>query len=251
MVLRLYAGEAEKLEKILLQEGAQKKGSNLVINGVTLSLYKRKLVINAEDHALARFIVGFLTPIKPHGGSDEAGKGDLFGPLVVAGTFLEDQLAMRLAIDSKELSNGAVEKLAQFFKSKCQVVIEQVLPHELTSNMNAVLLKLHLNVYEELDHCRPFYVDDFGATAQLRSHGLVPIYRGEVIPAVAAASVVARATFLNWLKEHNLPAGSSREAQQVAVNIASEQGCSALRNVAKANFSLVRRLCVGGEQNLF
>jgi len=41
--------------------GAQKKGSNLVINGVTLSLYKRKLVINAEDHALARFIVGFLT----------------------------------------------------------------------------------------------------------------------------------------------------------------------------------------------
>jgi len=41
MVLRLYAGEAEKLEKILLQEGAQKKGSNLVINGVTLSLYKR------------------------------------------------------------------------------------------------------------------------------------------------------------------------------------------------------------------
>jgi len=55
---------------------------------------------------------------------------------------------MRLAIDSKELSNGAVEKLAQFFKSKCQVVIEQVLPYELTSNMNAVLLKLHLNVYE-------------------------------------------------------------------------------------------------------
>jgi len=43
-------------------------------------------------------------------------------------TFLEDQLAMRLAIDSKELSNGAVEKLAQFFKSKCKVVIEQVLP---------------------------------------------------------------------------------------------------------------------------
>jgi len=128
MVLRLYAGESEKLEKILLQEGAQKKGSNLVINGVTLSLYKRKLVINAEDHALARFIVGFLTPIKPHGGSDEAGKGDLFGPLVVAGTFLEDQLAMRLAIDSKELSNGAAEKLAQFFKSKCKVVIEQVLP---------------------------------------------------------------------------------------------------------------------------
>jgi hypothetical protein len=41
MVIRLYAAEAEKLEKILLQEGAQKKGGNLVINGVTLSLYKR------------------------------------------------------------------------------------------------------------------------------------------------------------------------------------------------------------------
>jgi len=33
-------------------------------------------------------------------------------------------------------------------------------------------LKLHLNVYEELDHCKPFYVDDFGAATQLRSHGL-------------------------------------------------------------------------------
>jgi len=43
-------------------------------------------------------------------------------------------------------------------------------------------------------------VDDFGAATQLRSHGLVPIYRGEVIPAVAAASVVARATFLIGLR---------------------------------------------------
>jgi len=59
MVLRLYAGESEKLEKNPSSRGSSEKGSNLVINGVTLSLYKRKLVINAEDHALARFIVGF------------------------------------------------------------------------------------------------------------------------------------------------------------------------------------------------
>jgi len=251
MVLRLYVGEAEKLEKSLIKEGAQKQGNNLALNGVTLSLYKRKLVINAEDHALARHIVGFLTPIKPHGGSDEAGKGDLFGPLVVAGAFLEDQLAMRLAIDSKELSNGAVERLARFLRTHGDFVVEQMAPSELTSNMNSILLRLHLAAYEKLGCKKPFYVDDFGAATQLRSKGLVPLCRGEVIPAVAAASVVARAVFLDWLKQHNLPAGSSRDVQDIAMHIASEQGCAVLKEVAKANFSLVRRLCLGGEQNLF
>jgi len=38
--------------------------------------------------------------------------------------------------------------------------------------MNAVLLKLHLNVYEELDHCKPFYVDDFGAARSCAVMGL-------------------------------------------------------------------------------
>jgi len=64
MVLRLYAGESEKLEKILLQEGAQKKGGNLVINGVTLSLYKRKLDHKCRRPCFGTIHCGFFNSYK-------------------------------------------------------------------------------------------------------------------------------------------------------------------------------------------
>jgi ribonuclease HIII len=213
------------------------------LNDVTISLYQKKLVINREDEYLARHIIKYLVPIKKHGGSDEAGKGDIFGPLVVAGVVLEDQLHMRLAIDGKELSNKAVKKLGEYFLTHALVKTSQVEPKALVGNMNKILLGLHTQVYDMLMPIKPFYVDDFGARSELLKHGAIPLYRGEVLPAVAAASIVSRAIFLDWLEQNGLPAGSSKETQEKAEQIALQAGCSELKRVAKANFSLVKRLC--------
>jgi ribonuclease HIII len=250
MVLRLYPGEREKLQQILIKMGGTQNSSNIVLEGVIVSLYQKKAVINNADFDFGRHIVMQLTPIRPHAGSDEAGKGDLFGPLVVAATYLDDQLAMRLAIDSKELSNIAVKNLARFFVENAKVVVVKKEPYELKDNMNKILLSLHTQVKKVMSSTKPFYVDDFGARESLRNEGMIPLVRGEVIPAVAAASIVARATFLEWLESNNLPAGSSIETQKVARQIYEEQGCPKLERVAKANFSLTRKLCPG-EQNFF
>ncbi|NPV88900.1 ribonuclease HIII [Coprothermobacteraceae bacterium] len=245
MVLRIYAGERDRLEASLSRLGAEREGGVYRLGGATITIYARKVLIQNGDFALAERLVDALIPLKPHCGSDEAGKGDLFGPLVVAGVCLEDQMAMRLALDSKDISNVAVMKLAEYYKNCCRVVVRKWEPYELTANMNSILVRSHVEVRSALGNGKTFYVDDFGAADALRKVGLVPLVRGEVIPAVAAASIVARATFLDWLEEHGLPAGSSAVVQEQARRIALEEGCSTLRRVAKANFKLVRELCSG------
>jgi len=56
-------------------------------------------------------------------GSDESGKGDYFGPLVVAGVVVDDTivpLLVELGVkDSKRLSDNSVKELAARIKKKC------------------------------------------------------------------------------------------------------------------------------------
>ncbi len=59
-------------------------------------------------------------PPKGHIGTDESGKGDYFGPLVIAGVFLEDDqqaVLKELGVkDSKNLSDNRSRELAEVIK---------------------------------------------------------------------------------------------------------------------------------------
>ncbi|HEU5384193.1 MAG TPA: hypothetical protein VFV38_53040 [Ktedonobacteraceae bacterium] len=78
----------------------------------------------APEKALQR-----TTPPQPlklvaaHIGTDEAGKGDYFGPLVIAGVYLDEQqvaqLRSRGVRDSKTLSDTAIVALADEIKHLC------------------------------------------------------------------------------------------------------------------------------------
>src|SRR5690348_2813095 len=63
------------------------------------------------------------TKVIPHIGTDEAGKGDYFGPLVIAGVYVDAHSASQLlalgVCDSKQLSDAKILSLAEEIKKIC------------------------------------------------------------------------------------------------------------------------------------
>jgi len=166
----------------------------------------------------------------PRIGTDEAGKGDYFGDLVVAGVFLDavgEQRARALGVkDSKKLSDARARALAR--------EIQQAFPHNIVrispakynelyakmGNLNHLLAWAHARVIENLlSRTGAILVisDQFGNAQVLenalmregQSVRLVQLTQGERDLAVAAASVLARAAFLIHLaaltKEAGIP----------------------------------------------
>ena len=107
-------------EKVSLNVFFGKKGNKVVVQGnKELQLYKRinDLIFGEK----------FLTdekpdeePDYPYIGTDESGKGDYFGPLVVAGVYITPTIGKYLKSigirDSKELSDYQILQLASEMK---------------------------------------------------------------------------------------------------------------------------------------
>ena len=65
-------------------------------------------------------------------GSDESGKGDYFGPLVVAGVLIDNDIAKSLGKlgvkDSKRLSDNSISKLANEINKFCRCSVVPIGP---------------------------------------------------------------------------------------------------------------------------
>lgn len=157
----------------------------------------------------------------PHIGTDESGKGDFFGPLVIAGVFVDDKnrkLFEDMGIrDSKTLKDDKMIKMAleiqknSFFSV---IAISNSKYNELYSkfkNLNKLLAWGHASVIEnilEKTECKMALSDKFGDESliknALKTKGrqitLEQRVRGESDIAVAAASVLARATFVQRMQ---------------------------------------------------
>ncbi len=175
----------------------------------------------------------------PHVGSDEAGKGDYFGPLVVAALFADRQQAETLRAwgvsDSKSISDSRCRALCRRIRDRFEEVIavRVVLPSEYNvlysrfsssgDNLNDLLAACHLQVIKQLIDRTNAYeqpiavlVDKFARdsllldrlkAAELEGYDLESklsirqMVRAEEDPVVAAASVVARGVFLESLQD--------------------------------------------------
>ena len=162
---------------------------------------------------------------KAHGGSDESGKGDYFGPLVVACCYVDERLAAELremgVKDCKQMSDKSV--LAVGAKTRkllgpsryATVKIGPAAYNRLYAkirNVNRLLAWAHGTCIESLlekqPACPKVVIDQFAAseaviTRALKERGRKVIvdqhHRAEDDIAVAAASVVARELFLRHL----------------------------------------------------
>ena len=250
---------------------AQKKGINC-------TLYSSgKLVVQGKE--IDEFIKFYLEPQilgvfsysypememdgTPRIGIDEAGKGDFFGPLCIAGvqadeTMIRDLLKMGVR-DSKTLSDKTILALAGRIRGHCPYSVVRLFPktyNELYGNfknLNRLLAWGHATAIEELvqkTQCTEVYIDQFASedvviTALKRKKLQVNLkqrHKGESDPVVAAASILARAAFVNGLEELSqevgltLPKGASPAVISAGKALVAKYNEEILEKVAKLHF---------------
>ncbi|MGE0824495.1 MAG: ribonuclease HIII [Candidatus Binatia bacterium] len=196
-------------------------------------------------------------------GVDESGKGDYFGPLVIAGVYVapehKGQLKAAGVRDSKTLSDSKAIALAGQIRTLCPYTVVVIGPerynamHTSMKNLNRMLAWGHARAIENLldkVDCDRVVADQFGderflnnaLLAKGRTIQLIQKPRAEEELAVAAASIVARAEFLRRLQELSaragvaLPKGASDVVIQAAKRFVQKHGADALGQVAKLHF---------------
>jgi ribonuclease HIII len=204
---------------------------------------------------------------EPHFGVDESGKGDFFGPLVISGVYADRGIGRKLldagVVDSKRIgSDTRIRALADTIRKSSLGLVETVLIgpakyNELYGrfgNLNKLLGWGHARVIENLLAKKPAcprslsdqFADAQVISASLLKHGrkiaIEQRPRAESDIAVAAASIVAREAFINWLERKSkelgirLERGVSPSVKDTARKLVEMNGPDALREVAKVHF---------------
>ena len=201
-------------------------------------------------------------------GLDEAGKGDYFGPLVVAAVAGESEALRALGVaDSKKISDARCLKVSALVHAHATVEVVAIGPakyNELYArmkNLNRLLAWAHARALENLLERLPVstvLADQFALPHVLEQAllergarvKLIQAPRSEVHPVVAAASVVARAEFLTRLSDlgkrfdFGLPKGAGPPVDQAGRTLLERGGVDLLRQVAKLHFKNTQKLGV-------
>lgn len=208
-------------------------------------------------------------------GIDESGKGDYFGPLVIAAAHvtpeIEPELRLMEVRDSKKISDGRVLEIARELRQVCKHSIVTINPQKYNElypkfrNLNRLLAWGHAraleNLLEQVD-CPLAIADQFGderfVLNALLEKGkkiqLVQRTKAEADLAVAAASILARAEFLLRLKRLSdeigttLPKGATH-VELVARMVVKKHGEAMLENVAKLHFKTTKSVLGKAEES--
>ena len=208
----------------------------------------------------------------PRVGIDEAGKGDYFGPLVVAGLRITgrevaEELRKLGVRDSKTLGDTAVRAMADRILEAAgpqNVRVVTLSPREYEArrsaagNVNRLLDEVDAEIIGELaDGAELVVVDQYATSTLERLKPFVPEavrlevrHRAEDDAAVAAASVVARARQLEEMDRlservgFELPKGATH-VLDAGRRVFGERGKAGLEEVAKTSFRITEQI-VGG-----
>lgn len=202
-------------------------------------------------------------------GTDESGKGDFFGPLVVAAFFMPEGaegVLRELGVkDSKRTSDARCRAIAEALKKAYVHSVVAVGPEKYNElygklrNLNRLLAWAHARAIENILERVPAgkaVTDQFGDEKFVRNAllkkgraiELVQMPRAEEDPAVAAASILARAEFLTRLHSlsreigADLPKGASAQVEEAAVKLVRAKGPAILDKVAKTHFKTTARV---------
>lgn len=205
-------------------------------------------------------------------GIDESGKGDYFGPLVIAAVFVDattqGELKLMEVRDSKKISDGRILEMAPDIKTICPHSIIAIGPQKYNElyakirNLNRLLAWGHAKALENLLErvsCERAISDQFGDERLIlnalqdkgRKIVLEQRTKAESDIAVAAASILARADFLVRLKRLSgevgttLPKGASPTVELAAKMIIKKHGRDRLGTVAKLHFKTTQAVLAG------
>ena len=218
----------------------------------------------------------------PHIGTDEAGKGDFFGPLVTAGVYVDERTAKLLRTlsvrDSKLVSDRELRGLATNIRQvvedekRAVIIVAPKRYNELYKqmrsegkNLNTLLAWAHTRAIEDLigHGLKPRFIlsDQFGDKRYIESRLMVDtrlsgvpvlqMHRAEADVAVAAASILARDAFLRWLEQAGktlgltVPKGASPKVIETGKLLVTRLGADALKDYAKVSFKTMNQIVPG------
>jgi len=260
-IIRIYQNK----KGVLKIDYSQLKGGVNAIKVQTLTEGKRA-ISNLKNSDKNDVELGF-----PIIGTDESGKGDYFGPLVSAGVYVDERSAKALIAcgvkDSKRLSDSKNLELAKEVAKICRgrFAIIEISPEKYNDlyeqfkkekkNLNTLLAWGHAKAIEEIlskVDCKIAIADQFADESfilgKLQEKGkglrLIQMHKAEQNIAVAAASILARARFLEKLSKLSdeykidLPKGASQTVIESAKRFVDVYGEETLRKVAKLHFKI-------------
>jgi ribonuclease HIII len=235
-----------------------------------------------EPEVLKQAKLGYETVLNPdlllpRIGVDESGKGDFFGPLCIAGAYINENIVNAWRDsgirDSKNISSDKkIAELAEKIRKTPGCVVDVVTIGNEAYNrlytkmqsVNTLLAWGHARVIENLlgrkHEMNPPPVkamsDQFAASKSViekalmkagREINLVQRHRAEEDLAVAAASILARDAFVKGLSrlekqyEMELPKGASAAVDEAAKKFVTERGAENLGTIAKMHFRTALR----------
>ena len=256
-------------QKDKLSVAVYEKGPKVLLQGKGLEEFVQ---FHLEPEILGEAKLGYEEVHSPemfeaHFGVDESGKGDFFGPLVIAGVYVDRGIARKFLDagiqDSKRIGSDArIHALADIIRKTQGAIAETVVIgperyndlYEKFGNLNSLLGWGHARVIENLLAKRPDCpraLSDKFADARVIERSLLQRGRGiqleqrtkaESDLAVAAASIMAREGFIDWLERKGkalgvrLSRGVSGAVKDAARTLVEKQGPGVLRQVAKVHF---------------
>ena len=204
---------------------------------------------------------------EPHFGIDESGKGDYFGPLIVAGVYTNSEITRALMnagiMDSKRIGSGnRVRELAGKIRAEVGSRYKVIrwapsrynLLYKEYNNVNLMLARGHATVIKDLSvrvpSCGRALSDQFTKAPliarELKNRSvrlnLEERTKAENDIAVAAASILARESFLDWMDKVSgkigleLPFGAGSAVKEVARKFIQKFGKEKLGEVVKLHF---------------
>lgn len=289
--LKIDPAEAPAIRRFLLEHGFELRDVPHAIFGArgpgcVVNFYKSgKLLLQGKEADAWRGLMGdvtdaalpYKTALSKHPdpppamwiGTDEAGKGDYFGPLTVTGVAIKRadlEILQTLGVDdSKAVADGRIGEMVGGIEALCEtetIVISAQKYNELhpkMRNVNRMLAWAHGKAIEALlerTDASWVLIDRFAQLPQIR-RGLGPLGsavaldarpKAEEDPAVAAASILARAAYLRVLKSLSrqwriqLKPGAGAPTLAVARRFVSMHGKEALDQVAKVHFATTQQI---------
>lgn len=292
--------QVEKLRLVLLGRGWELEKRPYMHffgqrEGLTVSVYEKGPKVVLQGRGVAEFMEFTMAPevmgqadwgapeagvqgeepgwFEPHFGIDESGKGDVFGPLVIAGAYVDPVIGRQWRSagvqDSKAIGSDArIRELARLILATPGAVTSVVVIgperynalYEKFRNLNRLLAWGHARVIENLLELKPDCpraLSDQFANPRLIENALMEKGRGIILeqrtkaesdPAVAAASILARAQFVDWLSKESrnlgvtLPKGAAPVVKAVGGELVRREGPEILGKVAKLHFKTVHEI---------
>ncbi|MDG2487190.1 MAG: ribonuclease HIII [Roseibacillus sp.] len=280
----LLLGGFEMLEKPYAYYGARKgklnvtvyeKGPKVLVQGKETEEFVKFIL---EPEILGEARLGYEEVhnpemFQPHFGIDESGKGDYFGPLVIAGAYTNSESTRALmeagVMDSKRVSSrDRIANLASVIRRTQGVKTSVILIgpkrynelYERFANLNELLAWGHAKVIKELSglvpECPRALSDQFANPRVLEralarqevNMELQQRTKGESDVAVAAASILAREAFVRWIENGSeawglsFPLGAGAPVLESGRDFIDLHGQEQLAEVAKLHFKTTNQL---------